>query len=196
MANFFSSLFGTKEEIDITKLQLAAELSVCSSVVDKQLLAAACDSTQLGSIQEYLSQVTTVDTSTFLKISHEIQNLESYINATKVIQNSLFQVNFLNNIDANFNFEIAPFLLFPLVQNAIHLGYNSMEKYPMRVKLNNVGSKIKLEVSNRVNHHIQDQESSAIITNLKSRLSLLYPDRHELLINSNSMLFKATLIIG
>lgn len=196
MKNFISNLFNKKEDVDVEKMQLAADLSLFNSVVDTHLLALATSQNILGSLHEYLSKVISADLNKDLNLSKEIDNLESYISAYKAVKGDDFHVNFQRNLAVNSMINIPAFLLFPLVQNALHHGYNSIEKYPVRIKLNNIGDRIKLEVSNRVNHHLQNQESTRLILNFKSRLALLYPDNHTLIINSNTMLFKATLIIG
>lgn len=196
MKNFISNLFNKKQEVDIEKMQLAAALSVHSAMLDTQLIKLAVKQNQLDSLQEYLSKMTTVNLEEDLELSKEIENIESYISAYQTLAESNFYVKLQNNIAVNSSCVLAPYILFPLIQNAIIYGYNSLEKYPIRIKLNSVGDKIKLEVSNHVNHHLNNQESTSIISNFKARLSLLYPDKHELIINSNTMLFKATLIIG
>jgi len=196
MGNFISKLFNKKEEVDAEKLHLAAELCVRNAVLDSHLVALAASQNQLDSLQGYLSKNTLVDVNRDLELSKEIKNLESYISAYQSILGTNFHLKFQNNIDINSTIQIYPFILFPLVQNAIQFGYNSIVKYPIRIKLSIVGNKIKLEVSNRVNHHIHSQELTTLISNFKSRLLLLYPDSHELLINSNTMLFKATLLVG
>jgi LytS/YehU family sensor histidine kinase len=196
MKNFLTNLFNKEHEVDIEKLQLAADLSVNCALVDTQLIRLAVKQNQLDSLQEYLSKMTAVNLNEDLELWKEVENLESYISAYQSINESNFYLKLQNSIAVNTSFRIAAFLLFPLIQNAIKYGYNSLEKYPVRIKLNTVGDKIKLEVSNRVNHHFDNQELTSIVSNFKARLSLLYPHNHELIINSNTMLFKATLIIG
>jgi len=195
MGNFISKLFDKKKVIDIEKTQLEAKLSINNALVDVELLTLAVNQNQIISLQDYLSNSTSVELNEYLDLSKEIKNLESYISAYQTIKGINLHLKFQNQIDKDFSFPIAPFILFPLIQNAFQFGYNSMEKYPIRVKLNTIGNKLKLEVSNRVNHHIQNQESTSLVKIYKSRLSLLYPNTHTLLINSNSILFKATLII-
>lgn len=196
MKNFISNLFSKKQEIDIEKLQLAADLSVNCALVDTQLISLATSKNQLNSLQEFFSKVTTVNLNEDLELWKEIENLESYISTYQSVNESNFYLKLQNSITVNSSICIAPFLLFPLIQNAIKYGYNSLEKYPIRIKLNTVGDKIKLEVSNRVNHYLENQELTSIVSNFKARLSILYPHNHELIITSNTMTFKATLIIG
>jgi LytS/YehU family sensor histidine kinase len=196
MKNFLTNLFNKEHEVDIEKIQLAAALSVHSAMLDTQLIRLAVKQNQLDSLQEYLSKMTAVNLEEDLELSKEIENIECYISTYQTLAESNFYVKLQNNIAVNSSCVLAPYILFPLIQNAIKYGYNSLVKYPIRIKLNRLGDKIKLEVSNHVNHHLNNQESTSIISNLKARLSILYPDKHELIINSNTMLFKATLIIG
>lgn len=86
-------------------------------------------------------------------------------------------------------------ILFPLLLNALQYGYNSMEERPIKLKVTAIGESVQLEVSNRVNHHLESQEHTLMMDLYKQRLAYYYPDKHSLFCNSNSTTFKATLQI-
>jgi len=91
--------------------------------------------------------------------------------------------------------QVNALLFLPLVQNALTNGYNTMPEHPIKIRLSSTTNQIKLEVSNHVNHYLKDQSDNDYINFLQDRLKFHYPDKHSLFINSNSMLFKAVMIL-
>lgn len=196
MVNFLSNLFEKKEQIDVEKLTLAAELSVQYALADTHLIRLATSQQKLALLQSYFEGVNAVDITQKIDLSAEIENLTNLIAAYQNLLGERFYLTIQNNCSESTKLRIEPFILFPLVQNAIEYGYNSLEKHPIRIKLHLVGNKIKFEVSNRVNHHIESQKDTTLISNFEARLKINYPDKYMLLMSSNTMLFKATLLLG
>lgn len=195
MANFLSKFFTANIPVDFEKLELKAQLSLENSVFDKNLFSLAIKHERSNLISSYLEKVLKINTQQLVILPEEIAVMEMYIHMYKILRfEDLYITYSFENLELSDTL-ISAFILMPLLQNAIINGYNSMEKYPIRVKLRQVGDILKYEVSNRVNHHILSQADNAIIYNYKARLSLLYPNNHELLISSNSNVFKATLTI-
>lgn len=196
MVNFISKLFKINQPIDPQRLHLEAESSVHRVVYDKYLLQTALQQDGLGVVKKYLGQALAIDHTIIYDLNEEILLLQDYIEAYK----TLFPHNFYIKYDVQREdiqkIKTYPFVLFPLVQNAILHGYNSMEKYPIRIKIRAIGGKVKLEVSNKVNHYLENQAENEIINYYKTRLGLLYGTDHDLIINSNSNVFKTTLILG
>lgn len=196
MVNFLSNLFEKKDQIDVEKLTLASELSVQYALADTHLIRLATSQQKLALLQSYFVGVNAVDITQKIDLSAEIENLTNLIAAYQNLLGERFYLIIQNNCFDSGSLRIEPFILFPLIQNAIENGYNSLEKYPIRIKLHLVGNKIKLEVSNRVNHHIESQKNTSLISNFEARLKINYPDKYLLLMTSNTMLFKATLLLG
>ena len=195
MANFISKLFQKTPQLDEAKLALQAQISVQNAVLDKHLVALAVQQNRLQAIESLISLTTVVDESNLRTLHDEINLLKEYVLAYKALKGENFFITLQNNVDESSDYKIFPFVLIPLVQNAIVNGYTTMEKYPIRMKLNSIGDTFKIEVSNRVNHYIVNQEDTALIDNFKARLELIYPNKHSLFINSNSATFKATLLL-
>lgn len=195
MTNFLSHIFAKKEIVDEDKLALKAQLSVQSCVADTYLIALASTKNNLIYLEEYLRASTLIDATQKHHICDEINLLERYIESYKYLCGSDLFVTFSAKTLAESEFYVYPFILMPLIQNAIHFGYNTMEKYPIRIKINAIGDKVKMEVSNRTNHYLENQGSTQLIEYLVARLNITYPSSHELIINSNSNIFKATLIL-
>ena len=195
MINFISKLFKNDYSQENELLRLQAEMGVEQVTLDRNLILAAIEKQALAKIESYLTKSLTVDQSKEYEVIEEIMLLQLYMDTYMNVLEE--RVNITSAIHKeNTDITVFPFILFPLIQNALTHGYNSMEKYPIRIKLRVLGNKIRLEVSNRVNHYITNQEDTLIINLFKARLNLLYPDTHTLIINSNSNIFKSTLILG
>lgn len=193
MKKFLSSIFSRPDKVDVEKLQLKARLSLEYSIFDKDLFSLA--SSNLMVLQDYLSSVNVIDLTKVHSLRDEYNLLQSYIRLWKDFSLEGLNVKFESNFERDVPALIHPFILFPLVQNAIKNGYNGMEKFPIRIRVQDKLSFVKLEVSNRVNHYIGNQENNEIMEFFKSRLDILYSQKYNLIVNSNTNLFKATLIL-
>lgn len=199
MTNLFKRLFTKDEEIDFEKQNDQATLSFLNAQIDKALLAKLMS---LGALTEdyqkmlikMLNQSEHEPTDLFT----EIYLLESYLQFIKDSRENSFYIKLsTKGLDEYAKFTKVPaFILFPLIQNAVYNGFNTIEKYPIRIRIEVQENFLKLEVSNRVNHHLVNQENNREIQWFKSRLEKLYGDDYTLLFNSNSSLFKATLFIS
>lgn len=187
--------FFHKDKVIDTAQQIAeARLSFEYSRIDRKLLSA------------YLQQ--SVDLPTDLKLF--IQQGLSYVDRDRIPLDEeylllksyvgFFEGYLGSEILVSFDFPVKPnglfipaFLLFPMIQNAFHHGYHTSKKYPVRIKGKLIADTLSLEVSNRVNHHIVDQSQTELIQFFRSRLDHEYKDQYDLILNSNSYTFKATL---
>jgi sensor histidine kinase YesM len=131
-------------------------------------------------------------------LSKELAILNHYI--------SLEQIRFGDRLDLSLHVEgelenqlIAPLLLLPLVENAFKHGANEMLEQPwISLSAQVQGSQLKFKIINGkpVNHNGSHPYSSGIgLQNLRKRLALIYPNRHELRISHNSESFTGNLTI-
>lgn len=195
MYKIITRFFHKEKSIDTTYLAAEARLSFEYSRLDRKLLSVSLQQctespTELNLfMQEALSYA---DFRGRISLYEECLLLEKYV--------KLFETYVGSEILVSFDFPVKPndllipiFLLLPLVQNAFHYGYHTAKKYPVRIKGKIIADTLVLEVSNRVNHHITDQSQTELIQFFRSRLDYEYPDRYDLILNSNSYTFKATL---
>lgn len=199
MITFLKKLFQKEVAVDLEKISDQAKFSFEGCRLDKQLLTLAMGRGLVDDdYQAYLKAVLPLSATEAIAVNTEVTHLLEFVKQYK----SLLGDSFFYKIDVDVRsleegkgMGIYPFVLFPLVRNALYLGYNTVEKYPVRIRVKLIGEKLKLEVSNRVNHHLENQESNADLRWFKSRLEVYYADKYTLLFNSNSNLFKATLLL-
>lgn len=87
--------------------------------------------------------------------------------------------------------EIAPMLLIPFVENAFKHGISFQKKSWIKISLRCLEGSVHLDVNNsihRSNEEDPERKSSGIgLENVKQRLNLLYPNKHELIIRENEL---------
>lgn len=195
MSGFLDRVFGTKVEVDLIRTELESRLSYENSLLAKELLMPYVSTGRTGELTGFLASILAVPSAEDTHdVTTEIKLFQEYIELIKKIKGNGFYMNLdVKNLETTC--QIAPLILFPLVQNAVKNAYSSLEKYPIKVKVTGSETGIVLEVSNRVNHYVKNQGGDDIIRLYKQRLLMCYPDKHELLINSNSNTFKATLFL-
>lgn len=195
----FLQFFQKKESaVDIEKIGDQISYSFEKSRFDFKLFSSfLTQEVFLPSYLSFVKQCLELKEDDLISLSTEIGIMKDYLKITKEQnQDNFFYSIAIKGLEDDINdVKIPSFILFPLLQNAIHNGYNSMEKYPMRIRIQCSSSLVKFEVSNRVNHYLDNQEINNEIRWFKSRLQHYYADRYSLIFNSNSSLFKATLML-
>lgn len=198
MISFFQKFFQKAETVDQDKIIDQVRLSFESSQFDKSLFLEMSLRNDFGDeYQHYLNHVLPLRIDQSIDLKQEIDNLEKYLFFIKSnkLNTHFFTLDIKGLNEKGSIIQIAPFILFPIVQSAFYNGYNSMAKYPVRIRIHLIGATLKLEVSNRVNHHLINQELNDEIRWFKTRLQSMYADQFTLIFNSNSSLFKATLLL-
>jgi LytS/YehU family sensor histidine kinase len=92
---------------------------------------------------------------------------------------------------------IAPLLLMPFIENAFKFGINPEEESLIRIDVRLRDSELHLHVFNRkVGHAAEPGISGGIgISNARHRLNLIYPEKHQLIIEESDADFKVDLFI-
>lgn len=92
-------------------------------------------------------------------------------------------------------YDIAPFILFPLVENAFKHGLSkSLKDAQIRIRLSVQRDVLNFTVTNSFESHHAPRTSGGVgLANLRSRLNLIYPNRHQLGIQSKDGIFNVHL---
>ncbi|MVZ67234.1 hypothetical protein GQF61_15345 [Sphingobacterium sp. DK4209] len=196
---FWNKASKTAQEAESARIELAAALSFKQCQQDSKLAKLYFehkrndqDATEsFLNWQERALQYSIGDT---IQIADEQENVLTYLKLWSIFSSEDVHVKIDFQI-ADSDSKVHPFVFLPLIQNALHNGYNSMSEHPVKIKISAIGGSIKLEVSNRVNHYLSSQAENDYIQHFQDRLKLQYPT-HNLFLNSNSNLFKAVLLIN
>lgn len=96
-----------------------------------------------------------------------------------------------NRSEENCRGEIAPMMLIPFVENAFKHGISMQKKSWVKISLRCVEGEVHLDINNSIHRNIgedPEKKSSGIgLQNVKQRLTLLYPKKHELIIRENEL---------
>ncbi|MFD2965851.1 LytS family sensor histidine kinase [Sphingobacterium bambusae] len=196
MANFLDKIFGSKIEVDLLKIELEAKLSFHESRIDSHLanmVSERLDAAEQQSFLCYLRDVAAISEGQHVAASQELGLLQRYIAFYQQVMGDALFLRF--DCQAESDRLLPAFVLFPLIHNALVHGYNSMEKFPLKIKIRIFEKALQVDVTNHVNHHIASQEDNSLIDRFKSRLVSLFGEQHQLLFNSNSHTFKSNLHI-
>jgi LytS/YehU family sensor histidine kinase len=193
---------------EIENKQLQSELNILKSQVNPHFLfntlnnlyglitqnenqKAAEITLKLAELTRYLLESSKTEK---ISIKRELQFIEDYL--------CLEKIRFRNNTEIKFDISgidkevfVAPLLFIPLVENAFKHGLQTVtEKSFAHFSLAIQGDDLFFEARNSIGKKIQNHSTSGTgITNLKKRLQLIYPEKHQLDIENTANFYKVTL---
>lgn len=128
-----------------------------------------------------------------IPVSEEINYINSYIELEQLrhYEQSFVNWEIENSDDQRM---IPPYLLSPLVENALKHGAYS-ENDPINITLVNHKDELKFEVKNTIGNQKKDKLGGIGLDNLKNRLEILYPEKHQLIIEEKEGVFTVKLLI-
>jgi two-component system, LytTR family, sensor kinase len=134
---------------------------------------------------------------TKVPIDKEINYLRSYVDLQKM--------RFGNYVKVEMHLEVPeqqaalePMLLIPFVENAFKHGTGFLREPFIQIELQTRQNKLYFTVKNRFNpdaNEIKDGSSGIGLANVRRRLELMYPQRHELSVKTDNDLFITNLCI-
>jgi hypothetical protein len=135
-----------------------------------------------------------------IPLDKEIAYLQNYIVLQRLrTQGSPDILIEVNINETNCEHEIAPMLLIPFVENAFKYGVSQRNRSRISVSLSCTADKIYFDVYNTVHlNRSSDVENDSMgigLNNVRQRLALLYPGRHELSIRETGTEFFVHLTI-
>ena len=114
-------------------------------------------------------------------LENEIKFLEDYIKLMKLRLSGDVQVIFEKQANMK-NYEVAPMLLLPFIENAFKHGISSLHPSYVYIDIQQLNDTIKIEIKNstfEAREHLEESNGIGLI-NTQRRLDLLYPGQHTL----------------
>ena len=148
---------------------------------------------KLADLMRYLLESSKSDV---VSLNKEIQFLEDYLSLEKIRLSQKTDIKFTVS-GMNKELFVAPLLFIPLVENAFKHGLNtiSVDSYA-HFSISVQGNELFFEAINSVGKSLENIEKSGTgLENLKKRLQLIYPQKHQLDIEQTSNQFKVILHI-
>jgi two-component system LytT family sensor kinase len=127
-------------------------------------------------------------------LSREIEYMRNYIGLQRLRTDTIPGVNIETRIEETLSSEqISPMLLIPFVENAFKHGISFREQSFIRISLNVSSKTLHFDVTNsqhpRLENDPEKDKSGIGLENVKKRLQLLYPKKHELIIRETGREF-------
>jgi LytS/YehU family sensor histidine kinase len=130
-------------------------------------------------------------------LEKEIEYLKSFIELEKlrIRHKDFVELNISGNVEGR---TIAPMLLIPFVENAFKHGTRTVTTPGIRINLSIGEHQIMFDVSNHVRKQgtiNKDKIGGIGLTNIRRRLNLLYPGKHQLEISTTDDLYNVHLTL-
>ncbi len=155
---------------------------------------------QLGDMMRFMLHDNTLES---IPLEKEIAYLQNYIALQRLRTQGTPDIIIDVNIDeALCEHNIAPMLLIPFVENAFKYGISQRNKSRINLSLSCTNDKIYFDVYNSIHANksieIENESMGIGINNVRQRLNLLYPGRHDLNIRETGTEFfvHLTLVVG
>ncbi|HSF46312.1 MAG TPA: histidine kinase [Chitinophagaceae bacterium] len=146
---------------------------------------------KLGDMMRFMLEENVQDR---ISLNREIDYIKNYISLQKLRTQESPNINIQTNIDDGVhNLNITPMLLIPFIENAFKHGISLREPSHIKITLHVEDGNIYFDVYNSI-HTKQgedpEKDNTGIgLNNVKQRLQLFYPNKHELIIRENSKEF-------
>jgi len=132
-----------------------------------------------------------------IPVEKEISYLKDYVDLQKLRKDENFSITFDHSPSVN-GFSIEPLLLIPFVENAFkHISHNKDKANFIRLNLDRSNGELFFSVTNSKDNteRTSEQPGGIGLHNVKRRLELLYPQKHELKISTDDDLYAVNLKI-
>ncbi len=130
-----------------------------------------------------------------VKLGDEIDYLNNYIELHKIRYKKTVDISFKHNIDTSIS--IAPLLYIILLENAFKHGIENLtENAFIHINLYEDDDFIHFNIENNFDPKEISEDKGIGLSNLKRRLALIYPKKHELISYQENNIYRTTLKIS
>lgn len=132
-----------------------------------------------------------------IELDRELSYIRNYITLQKSRMDDRITVSFCA-CEINGSMKVAPLLLITFIENAFkYVGFNECKENRIDIRLSYEDGSLVFSIFNTKDTFINHSEmaSGLGIANAKRRLELLYPDRHQLIINNQESSYEITLTL-
>ncbi len=205
-------LYDKQQKMLLTKVDVqSAELKQLRSQVNPHFLFNALNSMYALALKENADKTASgiqklgdmmrfmLDQSDYITIQKEIEQLQIYIEIQQLRLDGSIDVElFLEPVSAPL--EIAPMLLNPFVENAFKHGISLQSASWIRITLTHDAEHIFFKVHNSLHKDREERDTERNnhgigLENVKRRLNLLYPNKHQLIIQESDQDFFVSLTL-
>jgi hypothetical protein len=132
----------------------------------------------------------------FVLLKDELEYIQNYLKLQRlrIANNENVTLNIRGSITDQ---KIKPLLLISFIENAFKYGTDFKGNTEVKIAIHIEDLRLQFECTNIIGNKNTDYKNSGIgLSNTKERLDLLYPDKHELTVNSDNGKFEVHLILN
>jgi len=211
--SFFSVIISwftiMNQKAEIEKQKLTSELELLKSKLNPHFLfntlnnidsliqsnteAASAALLRLSDMMRYLTYETS---SEFVELKREVDYIRNYIELNRIRIKTPEDIKL--EIAGDLDLKISPALFVPLVENAFKFADYRSRKPFINIQLSTSNGIISFNISNiyrKYSNNSELSDSGFGIINLRKRLDLVYPGRHQLTINKDELQYDVKLKI-
>lgn len=134
-------------------------------------------------LSQFIRFVINDEAGQLISIDEEVQHLKDYVELQKLRLTEKTQIDFQISIDQT-QHKISPHLFLPFVENALKYGVSASKDSEINIRLQVQANELFFEVKNSKMREKSELESNLIgMKNVKRRLELIYPKKHQLVVN-------------
>lgn len=172
-------LFNTINNIDVL---IARNAALASAYLNK-----------LSDILRYMVYETTLEK---ISLAREIEYIEKYLDLQKIRTTNAEYVKLEINGRAD-DLSVAPMIFFPFIENAFKHTENRKKTNRIRIKFTIETEKIEFECENSYQKTFEKNQDFGGVGNdlIRKRLTLIYPEKHELKISDDDGIYRVKLTI-
>jgi LytS/YehU family sensor histidine kinase len=131
----------------------------------------------------------------WVELSSEAELIHNYIALQKFRVDDKAEIIFSESIE-NENIKIAPMLFLPLVENAYKHGIKGdIERTFLKIELTATSDGVQFIIINNKGDQNQNGNKGVGLSNVKNRLDLIYPGKHDFIVEENDTTFRVSLKI-
>ncbi|MEO0330888.1 MAG: sensor histidine kinase [Bacteroidota bacterium] len=147
--------------------------------LDERAVSTADNISKLGTLMRYSLHDTQAD---FIALNKELDYLERYIELQRMRLTEDQQLNVTLDLknDEIGSLNIAPMILLPFIENAFKYGISTTHASQINISIRLTEKLLVMEVENAVQRTEQSEIGGLGLENVKTRLALIYPNRHKL----------------
>lgn len=123
-----------------------------------------------------------------IEIEREIDYINQYLDLEQIRYGEKFYVEKEFLIE-NSKKLIHPYIISPLIENAIKHGVVKDSNHPIKINLRTNTEHLEISVSNKINQHQKDETSGIGLTNLKKRLNYYFGNNYSFEIKNDYVTF-------
>jgi LytS/YehU family sensor histidine kinase len=197
------------QKAELDKQKLAVELDLLKSKLNPHFLfntlnnidslihhnseEASAALIKLSDIMRYLTYETSSD---LVELKKEVEYIHNFIELYRIRIKNSEDIRF--EVQGDLNVMISPALFVPLIENAFKFSSLRNKRTSINIQLSSDNGVVILEISNlyEKNSNISETGHSGYgIINLKKRLDLTYPDKHQLIVDPGESVYHVKLTI-